>query len=54
MTLYGLADYRRESGAGEVVEFYPSREEAAAALQDALRDEPGLEGMAAGNATLSV
>lgn len=39
MTLYGLADYRLNDF-GEVIEFYPSRAEADAALRDVLRDEP--------------
>jgi hypothetical protein len=43
MTLYGLADYRlREFG--EIIEFYVSREDADAALTDALRDEPAWAG----------
>jgi hypothetical protein len=43
MTFYGLADYSLRDF-GEVIEFYPSREEAEAALRDVLRDEPGWAG----------
>jgi hypothetical protein len=44
-TFYGLADYRMTgSELGEVIEFYPSREEAEQALQDVLNDEPDLQG----------
>jgi hypothetical protein len=43
MALDGLADHRREGG-GEVIEFYPSRVEAEAALWDVLSDEPHLTG----------
>jgi hypothetical protein len=39
MTFYGLADYRL-SGSGKIIEFYPSREEAEAALRDVLTDAP--------------
>jgi hypothetical protein len=39
MILYGLADYRLRDF-GEVIEFYPSREEAETALRDVLKDEP--------------
>ncbi len=42
MTFYGLADYRLKDF-GEVA-FYSSRDEAEAALEDVLRDEPGWEG----------
>jgi hypothetical protein len=38
-TLYGLADYRLNDF-GEVIEFYPSRQEAQDALRAVLEDEP--------------
>jgi hypothetical protein len=43
MTFYGLADYRLAgSELGEVIEIYPSLEEAEQALRDVLADEPDL------------
>jgi hypothetical protein len=45
---YGLADYRL----AEIIDFWPSREEAEAALRDVVNDEPewigfvGIEGVA--------
>jgi hypothetical protein len=43
MVLWGLADYFVD----EIVEFYPSREAAEAALYGILRDEPEWHGMMA-------
>jgi hypothetical protein len=43
LTFYGLADYRLNDF-GEVIEFYASRQEANAALEDVLRDEPEWQG----------
>jgi hypothetical protein len=43
LVLYGLAD-ERANGSAEVVEFYASREEADAALEGVLEDEPGWAG----------
>jgi hypothetical protein len=41
MVFYALTDSRLAgSEFGQVVEFYPSREEAAGALRDVLADEP--------------
>jgi hypothetical protein len=43
MLFWGLADF----SVGEIVEFYPSREDAERALRDVLADEPQWEGMLA-------
>jgi hypothetical protein len=45
MTFYALTDSRlADSGLGEVIEFYGSREEAEEALREVLHDEPGWHG----------
>jgi hypothetical protein len=41
MIFYGLADHRLSgSDLGEVIDFYPSREEAGQVLRDVIADEP--------------
>ncbi|MEK6275527.1 MAG: hypothetical protein AABM30_09335 [Actinomycetota bacterium] len=46
MIFYALADSRlTDSGLGEVVEFFASREEAEKALRDVLTDEPDWKGV---------
>ena len=46
MPFYALTDSRlTDSGLGEVIEFYSSREEAEKALRDVLMDEPEWHGI---------